>query len=311
MQAMHAELNALRQAPELGAAAYGFVPVAPSGVATGGGEPVVAPQRPLELRDWCGMSLEKFAGTGAPIEAADWLSAVIDKLESFHVHASDWVPYAHQLLKGEALVWWRNVQLSRPAARGPITWIEFVIQFERRFYPVSFVDKMKTQLERCHQGKRTVTEYEMDFNHIVRFVPHVDFRSTVERALGVEKDLKGHFGGPIQKKDKHHHHQPYSGTSSQSRASGGGSRDGSTQYRAIVKPGLGLCSRCGKDHKEVVCRKNLNSKVVWEPVSSSLFGQRGSPHMMTGVSFGQQHSTPTQEFLPISFVPQYLPASSS
>ena len=59
MQAMHAELNALRQAPELGAAANGFVPVAPSGVATGGGEPLVALQRPLELRDWCGMSLEK------------------------------------------------------------------------------------------------------------------------------------------------------------------------------------------------------------------------------------------------------------
>jgi len=161
------------------------------------------------------MSLEKFAVTGTPIEAADWLTAVIDKLESFQVPASDWVRYAHQLLKGEALVWWRNIQISRPAARGPITWTEFVSQFERRFYPIAFVDKMKTQLERCHQGKRTVAEYEMEFNQIVRFVPHVahdeyekarifrqglkasirrvlgafvleDFRSTVERALGVE-----------------------------------------------------------------------------------------------------------------------------
>ena len=95
MQAMRAELNALRQGPELGAAANGPVPVAPSGVATGGGEPVVAPQRPLELRDWCGMSLEKFTGTGAPIKAGDWLSAVIDKLVSFQVSASDWVCYAH------------------------------------------------------------------------------------------------------------------------------------------------------------------------------------------------------------------------
>ena len=129
-----------------------------------GGEPVVARQRPLELRDWCGMSLEKFAVTGTPIEAADWLSAVIDKLESFQVPTSDWVRYAHQLLKGEALVWWRNIQISCPADRGPITWTEFVSQFERRFYPIAFVDKMKTQLERCHQGKRTVAEYEMDFN---------------------------------------------------------------------------------------------------------------------------------------------------
>ena len=166
-----------------------------------------------------------------------------------------------------------------------------------------------------------------------------DFRSTVERALGVEvqddytkelrggdqsqaqKDQKGHSGGSSQK-DKHHRHHPYSGSSSQSRASGGGSRDGSTQYRATVRPGLGLvcfrcgdahrrvdcrwngqCSRCGKDHKEVVCRKNPNSKIIWEPVSSSSSGQCGTAHMMTGVSFGQQHSTPTQQFLPASFVP--------
>jgi hypothetical protein len=104
--------------------------------------------------------------------------------------------------------------------------MDFVGQFERRFYPIAFMDKMKTQLERCHQGKRTVAEYEVEFNKIVRFVPHVarddydkarifrqglkasirrvlgafvveDFRSTVERALGVEvqddftKDLRG------------------------------------------------------------------------------------------------------------------------
>jgi hypothetical protein len=123
------------------------------------------------------------------------------------------------------------------------------------------MDKMKTRLERCHQGKRTVAEYEVEFNKIVRFVPHVahddygkarifrqglkasihrvlgafvveDFRSTVERALGVEvqddfteelrggdhahvqKEQKGHSSGPIQKKDKHHRHHPYNGSSS-------------------------------------------------------------------------------------------------
>jgi hypothetical protein len=51
--------------------------------------------------------------------------------------------------------------------------MDFVGQVERRFYPIAFMDKMKTQLERCHQGKRTVAEYEVEFNKIVRFVPHV------------------------------------------------------------------------------------------------------------------------------------------
>jgi hypothetical protein len=58
------------------------------------------------------MALEKFDGTGAPIEAADWLSSVVHKLESFQVPASDWVRYAHQLQKGEALVWWRGVTVN-------------------------------------------------------------------------------------------------------------------------------------------------------------------------------------------------------
>ena len=77
------------------------------------------------------------------------------------------------------------------------------------------MDKMKTQLERCHQGKQSMAEYEIAFNQIVRFVPHVahdeyekarifrqglkasirrvlgafpivDFRLVVEQALGVE-----------------------------------------------------------------------------------------------------------------------------
>ena len=139
-----------------------------------------------------------------------------------------------------------------------------------------------------------------------------DFRSTVERALGVEvqddyteelrggdqsqaqKDQKGHSGSSSPKKDKHRRHHPYSGSSSQSRASGGGSRDGSTQYRATIRPGLGLvcfrcgdahrcadcrwngqCSRCGKDHKEVVCRKNPNSKIIWDVRITGVSDPRG------------------------------------
>jgi hypothetical protein len=48
------------------------------------------------------------------------------------------------------------------------------------------MDKMKTQLERCHQGKRTVAEYEVEFNKIVRFVPHVA-RVTMRRHRFLDK----------------------------------------------------------------------------------------------------------------------------
>jgi hypothetical protein len=149
-----------------------------------------------------------------------------------------------------------------------------------------------------------------------------DFCSDVERALGVEvqddftdelrgdssQDQKGHTGGPTQKKDKNH---------TSGAGSGGGSGGGSTQFQVVAKPGLGLvcfrcgdtprrfdchwsgqCSRCGKDHKEVVCKKNPNSKLIWEPVVNSSSGQRGNAHMMTGAPSGIQYSTfPSQQLL--------------
>jgi hypothetical protein len=89
------------------------------------------------------MSLEQFAGTGAPIEATDWLSTATEKLDAFRIPQTEWVHCATQLLKGETLVWWRNIQSSRYIVNGPTTWGEFVNQFERRFYLVAFTDKMK------------------------------------------------------------------------------------------------------------------------------------------------------------------------
>jgi hypothetical protein len=71
----------------------------------------------------------------------------------------------------------------------------------------------------------------------------------------------------------------------------------------------GQCSRCGKDHKEVVCRKNPNSKLIWEPVVNSSSGRRGNAHMMTGAPSGiQYHTFPAQQLLPAPLVQQYLPA---
>jgi hypothetical protein len=75
MLAMRVEMNALRQASA--GAAIGATPIdgdAPIGVNNEGR--VVAqfggvPQQYLDLRGWCGMSLEQFSYTGALIEDAD------------------------------------------------------------------------------------------------------------------------------------------------------------------------------------------------------------------------------------------------
>jgi hypothetical protein len=283
-----------------------------------------------------GMKLDTFDGSGTPVEATDWLTYVEDKMNVFEIVYGDRVCFGTQLLKGEAQIWWRGVQAAHSSSRGVLSWDVFIRQFERTFYPVTFLEKMKIDLQSYKQEKKSVTEYEVGFNKMVRFVPHVaynemekasqfhqglkpsirhalgafplvDFRTTVEQALGVEMQhqytmelqkssgvdqprgqdaRRGNTGGPAHKRGKsqHQRHHPYRGKSSDSGTSGGSTQ----RFWAVPKPGLGLvcfgcgdahrraecqwngrCSICSQDHKDVVCRRNPNRKLRWEPVTSS------------------------------------------
>ncbi|KAF0904363.1 hypothetical protein E2562_033569, partial [Oryza meyeriana var. granulata] len=104
------------------------------------------PKSGVSLKEWVGMKLDNFDGSSTPVQAADWLSFVEDKMEAFEVLAQDRVRYGTQLLKGEAQIWWKGVQSTRTATHGPLFWVEFVRQFERRFYLATFLDKMKLDL---------------------------------------------------------------------------------------------------------------------------------------------------------------------
>jgi hypothetical protein len=308
LQALQQELAALRQASPLGGATTGGGAAASAGggaaanAAGGGGAPgdggaVPPPVSAVSLVQWIGLKLDSFEGSGSPVEAADWLTYVEDKMDVFEVVEGDRVRYATQLLKGEAQIWWKGVQTAHAAASGSLTWQVFVRQFERRFYPATFLEKMKIDLQTYRQDKKTVAEYEVGFNKIVCFVPHVanndiekasqfrqglrpsirhilgalplvDFRITVEQALGVEMqhlytgeikssggdqsrgqdDKKGQSGGPA-KKGKTQRPHPYRNKSGESSTSTGGGQ----KNRAVPKLGMGLvCFRCGDAHNVLI-----------------------------------------------------------
>lgn len=46
-------------------------------------------------------------------------------------------------------------------------------QFRAKYYPDSFVEKMEQSLLSLTQGNRSVSEYEVVFNNLVRFIPAV------------------------------------------------------------------------------------------------------------------------------------------
>jgi hypothetical protein len=220
-QLMQQELATLRQATPTTAATTVTASAAPASgaisaahTAPSGVPQMAIPISGISLMQCIGMKLDSFDGSGSPVDAADWLTYVKDKMEVFEVVSGDRVRYGTQLLKGEAQIWWRGVQSSH-VAPGSLSWQVFVTQFERRFYPTTFLEKMKIDLHNYKQEKMSVTEYDVGFNEIVHFVPHVacdevekagrfrqglkpsithtmgafpliDFRTAVEQALGVE-----------------------------------------------------------------------------------------------------------------------------
>jgi hypothetical protein len=134
MQAMQQELAILRQtipvapagaAPAAGAqgAGIGGVPggAVPAGAALGGGAEVPLPISGLSLMQWMGMKLDTFDGSGTPVEAADWLTYVEDKMDVFEIAFGDRVRFSTQLLKGEAQIWWRGVQAAHSSSPGYLT----------------------------------------------------------------------------------------------------------------------------------------------------------------------------------------------
>lgn len=191
MKAMQAELRSLRQSR----AAQGTTSAAQGATGQGAhgagqdGQGANARVSGVSFIQWIGMKLDSFDGSGTPVEAADWLSYVEDKMEVFDVLTPDRFRYGTQLLKGEAQIWLKGVQSAHTAAHGPLSWPEFVRQFERRFYPATFLDRMKIDLNNYTQEKKSVAEYEVGFNQIVRFVPHVA-RDEVEKARQFRQGLK-------------------------------------------------------------------------------------------------------------------------
>jgi hypothetical protein len=153
--AMQQELETLRQVANTGAATAATAATAgatTSTVPATGAIPTGIPQTALpvsgiSLVKWIDRKLDSFDGSGSPVEAANWLTYVEDKMDVFEVAYGDRVRYGTQLLKGEAQIWWRGVQTSHSSAPRSLTWHVLAREFERRFYPATFLEKMKIDLQ--------------------------------------------------------------------------------------------------------------------------------------------------------------------
>uniref|UniRef100_A0ACD6AG25 Uncharacterized protein n=1 Tax=Avena sativa TaxID=4498 RepID=A0ACD6AG25_AVESA len=128
----------------------------------------------MTLTKWLDMKLDKFDGSGTPMDAASWLRTMEKYMDASVMTPEDRVVYVAFQLKGLADVWWDGVRAAWTPAHGPPTWDVFVTQFTAKYYPASFKEKMDVALRNIKQGNKTVDEYDAEFSKMVHFVDHIN-----------------------------------------------------------------------------------------------------------------------------------------
>ena len=114
------------------------------------------------------MDMEHFGGTVDATVAHDWKLGLQRKLEIIECPPEVSLRLAMQYLRGDALVWWEGVRLGH---RGPdpLTFADFIREFDRKYFPKEAMDKKKSDFEHVSQGGMTIREYEVEFNRLRRF----------------------------------------------------------------------------------------------------------------------------------------------
>jgi hypothetical protein len=109
-----------------------------------------------------------FGGSVNPLDADDWLRAILRELEPFHCEDRDKVLLATHQLTGTALVWWENYCA---AAKDPsaITWDEFVEEFRRYHIPEATLKRKADEFHELRQGNKSVEEYTYQFIELARY----------------------------------------------------------------------------------------------------------------------------------------------
>jgi hypothetical protein len=109
-----------------------------------------------------------FGGFVNPLDADDWLRAILRELEPFNGEDRDKVLLATHQLTGTALAWWENYCA---AAKDPsaITWDEFVEEFRRYHIPEATLKHKADEFHELCPGNKSVEEYTYQFIELARY----------------------------------------------------------------------------------------------------------------------------------------------
>ncbi|MQL67760.1 hypothetical protein Taro_000035 [Colocasia esculenta] len=127
------------------------------------------------LREFLQFQPPQFLGQPDPDVARAWLDAVERTFRSMECVPEERVLLASYQLQAQALTWWsvewETTFQSRPLRQIP--WQEFVVSFERAFYPTYVRTERLYQFLDLQQRDSTVVQYRARFVELGRYAPQI------------------------------------------------------------------------------------------------------------------------------------------
>lgn len=142
------------------------------------------------MRQMKTVDLETFEGTVDPGVAYKWKHRLASCLQTINCPLRLCLNIAELYLRGDALVWWDGVRSMRD---GDMTYEDFLIAFDKKYFPREALHQKRNAFEHLRQGTRSVREYEREFCQLRLFAGnHFDAEDLIRRFLdGMRVDLRG------------------------------------------------------------------------------------------------------------------------
>ena len=114
----------------------------------------------------------EFWGTTDPLEAEHWLRATERIFRRMRYEPEEKLDYIESLLEDDAYDWWETVphSLERPWV---LTYEDFLRAFKNKFMPEAYQQGKMMEFTHLEQGNQTVAEYEVRFDQLSRYAPHM------------------------------------------------------------------------------------------------------------------------------------------
>ncbi|KAF3557286.1 hypothetical protein F2Q69_00015076 [Brassica cretica] len=125
-----------------------------------------------------------------PGAAYNWKHRLASCLQTINCMLRLCLNIAELYMRGDALVWWDGVRSMRD---GDMTYAEFLIAFDKKYFPKEALHQKRNAFEHLRQGTRSVREYEREFCQLRLFAGNnFDQEDLIRRFLdGMRVDLRG------------------------------------------------------------------------------------------------------------------------